>query len=73
MMAIMGGDPGQLSDQPQLSSTYPSAPMEYANVFTNENVKFGRIPPPPPIIKVTQNLNDFILILTFGLFFLICN
>jgi hypothetical protein len=55
MMAIMGGDPGQLNDQPQLSSTYPSAPMEYANAFTNENVKFGRIPPPPPIIKVTQN------------------
>ena len=57
-MAIMGGDPLQLNDQPQLSSTYPSAPMEYANVFTNENVKFGRVPPPPPIIKVSKFLEN---------------
>ncbi len=35
----------------QLSSTYPSAPMEYVNMFTNENVKQGKVPPPPPIIK----------------------
>lgn len=35
----------------QLSSTYPSAPMEYVNLFTNENVRQGKVPPPPPIIK----------------------
>lgn len=36
----------------KLSSTYPSAPMIYINNFTNENVKNGHIPAPPPIIKV---------------------
>ncbi|CAF0821438.1 unnamed protein product [Brachionus calyciflorus] len=35
----------------QLSSTYPSAPMEYVNMYTNENVKSGKAPPPPKIIK----------------------
>jgi mediator of RNA polymerase II transcription subunit 7 len=34
-----------------LQSTYPPAPMEYVNLFTNENVKLGKVPPPPPIIK----------------------
>lgn len=37
----------------QLSSTYPSAPMEYVNMYTNENVKMGKAPPPPKILKVT--------------------
>lgn len=37
----------------QLSSTYPSAPMEYVNMYTNENVKSGKAPPPPKIIKDT--------------------
>jgi hypothetical protein len=36
-----------------LSSTYPPAPMEYANLFTNENIKTGKAPQPPKIIKVT--------------------
>ena len=45
---------GEFQDpnQPILSSTYPSAPMEYVNMFTNENLKMGKVPPPPPIIKV---------------------
>jgi hypothetical protein len=32
--------------------TYPLAPMEYINLYTDENIKNGRAPPPPPIIKV---------------------
>ena len=36
----------------KLSSTYPSAPMIYINNFTNENVRLGQVPPPPPVIKV---------------------
>ena len=35
----------------QLRSTYPSAPMEYVNMYTNENVKSGKAPAPPKIIK----------------------
>lgn len=38
--------------QAQLSSTYPSAPMEYVNMYTNENIRTGKAPPPPKIIKV---------------------
>ena len=34
----------------QLSSTYPPAPMEYVNMFSDDNVKLGKTPPPPPII-----------------------
>ena len=40
-----------------LSSTYPSAPMEYVNMYTNENVKSGKAPPPPKIIKVNQSFS----------------
>ena len=36
---------------PQLSSTYPLAPMEYVNMYTDENIKAGKAPPPPPVIK----------------------
>lgn len=50
----------------QLSSTYPSAPMEYVNMYTNENVKSGRAPPPPPVIKVHSTL-----ILCFELIYVI--
>lgn len=43
-----------MNEQPQgaqLSSTYPLAPMDYVNMYTNENIKSGKAPPPPPIIK----------------------
>ena len=26
----------------QLSSTYPLAPMDYVNMYTNENIQMGR-------------------------------
>ncbi len=42
----------------KLSSTYPSAPLIYINNYTNENVRHGQIPPPPPIIRV--NILKFI-------------
>ena len=44
-----------MNEQPQgaqLSSTYPLAPMDYVNMYTNENIKSDKAPPPPPIIKV---------------------
>ena len=44
----------QIPPGPQLSSTYPLAPMEYVNMYTNENIKAGKAPPPPPIIKVNK-------------------
>ncbi len=43
----------------KLSSTYPSAPLIYINNYTNENVRHGQIPPPPPIIRVNIK-NKFI-------------
>lgn len=48
-----------MNDHPQgaqLSSTYPLAPMDYVNMYTNENIKLGKAPPPPPIIKVNLKL-----------------
>jgi hypothetical protein len=39
-----------------LSSTYPPAPMDYANLFTNENIKSGKVPQPPKIIKVSGKI-----------------
>lgn len=41
----------------QLSSTYPSAPMEYVNLYTNENLKNGKAPVPPKILKVIEIVN----------------
>ncbi len=38
----------------QLSSTYPLAPISYVNSYSDENVKLGKAPPPPPIIKVNK-------------------
>jgi len=35
----------------QISSTFPLAPMLYINNYSNENVRAGLTPPPPPIIK----------------------
>jgi hypothetical protein len=52
----MMGDSTMMADgqhQHQLiSSTYPLAPMEYVNMYTDDNVKSGKAPPPPPGIKV---------------------
>lgn len=53
MMMMMDGQQQQEPPVAQLSSTYPSAPMEYVNMYTNENVKNGKAPVPPKIIKVT--------------------
>lgn len=33
-------------------SAYPLPPMQYVNLYTDENVKKGRTPQPPPIIQV---------------------
>lgn len=55
MMMMEGGHQQQQQQEPpvaQLSSTYPSAPMEFVNMYTNENVKNGKAPVPPKIIKV---------------------
>ncbi len=38
----------------KLSSTYPPAPIVYINNYTNENVKNGMTPPPPPLIRVSD-------------------
>lgn len=46
-------NPGQEQPVVQLSSTYPLAPMDYVNMYTNENIKMGKAPMPPPIIKDT--------------------
>ncbi len=40
----------------KLSSTYPPAPMLYINQYTNENLKNGLAPPPPPIIRVSLKI-----------------
>lgn len=44
----------------QLSSTYPSAPMEYVNMYTNENVKSGKAPVSPIIYEVTNYYIKFL-------------
>ena len=49
-------DPHQDHPVVQLSSTYPLAPMDYVNMYSNENIKLGRAPLPPPIIKVKKQL-----------------
>lgn len=56
-MLTIGENMNQHPDQPavQLSSTYPLAPMDYVNMYTNENVKTGKAPLPPPIIKDTYS------------------
>ncbi len=36
----------------QSVSSFPPPPLQYVNLFTDENVKRGRIPKPPPPIKV---------------------
>lgn len=54
-MIQIGENMNQQPDEPpvQLSSTYPLAPMDYVNLYTNENIKTGKAPLPPPIIKDT--------------------
>lgn len=54
-MIQIGENMNQQPEQPpvQLSSTYPLAPMDYVNLYTNENIKTGKAPLPPPIIKDT--------------------
>jgi mediator of RNA polymerase II transcription subunit 7 len=42
---------GEAAPPHLLSSTYPSAPMEYVNMFSTENVKQDKVPQPPPLIK----------------------
>ena len=61
-MISMGGDNGGPHEPPQaqLSSTYPLAPMDYVNMYTNENIKMGKAPLPPPIIKVNVNLISYL-------------
>lgn len=49
MIAMGDGQP-----ETKLSSTYPLAPMDYVNLYTNENIKTGKAPLPPPIIKVRE-------------------
>lgn len=44
---------GDGQPETKLSSTYPLAPMDYVNLYTNENIKTGKAPLPPPIIKDT--------------------
>ena len=41
-----------------LSSTYPPAPMDYANQFTGENLKNGKVLQPPKLIKVIKIFVD---------------
>jgi len=33
-------------------SSMPLPPMQYVNLYTDENVKKGRAPKPPPLVKV---------------------
>jgi len=35
-----------------VSSSMPLPPMQYVNLYTDENVKKGRAPKPPPAVKV---------------------
>lgn len=50
-MIAMGDN--NMEPETKLSSTYPLAPMDYVNLYTNENIKTGKAPLPPPIIKDT--------------------
>lgn len=52
MIAMGDGQP-----ETKLSSTYPLAPMDYVNLYTNDNIKTGKAPLPPPIIKVRYKNN----------------
>ena len=56
----------------KLSSTYPSAPLVYINNYSNENVRHGQIPPPPPIIRVNilnKSNKLFCLKILFNLYY----
>lgn len=42
--------------EPQQVSAYPLPPMQYVNMYTEENVKRGRAPPPPAPIQDTYTM-----------------
>lgn len=42
--------------EPQQVSAYPLPPMQYVNLYTDENVKRGRVPPPPLPIQDTYTM-----------------
>ena len=43
-----------MAENAQQVSSLPSPPMQYANLYSDENIKRGRAPPPPPPIKVSE-------------------
>ncbi|XP_045203958.2 mediator of RNA polymerase II transcription subunit 7-like [Mercenaria mercenaria] len=42
--------------EPQQVSAFPLPPMQYVNQYTDENVKRGRVPHPPPAIQDTYTM-----------------
>ena len=44
----------QMMAEGQGVSSLPLPPMQYINLYTDENVKRGRIPEPPPPVKVCK-------------------
>ena len=45
-------------NEAKLSSTYLMAPMDYINMYTNENIRIGKAPqPPPPLLLKVLLLN----------------
>lgn len=37
-------------------SSLPLPPMQYINLYTDENIKAKRVPRPPPVIHDTYNM-----------------
>lgn len=42
-------------------SAYPLPPLQYVNMYSDDNIKKGKAPPPPPPIQVSCLLLTFLI------------
>lgn len=46
-------------------SAFPLPPMQYVNLYTDDNIKKGRTPPPPPVLQVSHIYSMYYLSLKY--------